>query len=310
MTEPMLSIVVPAFNEAPVIEMTHKRLTNVMQKLDISYEILYVDDGSSDNTLDILKSLADDDPHVVILSFSRNFGQQAATSCGMKYSKGKAVVLIDADLQDPPEVIEEMVKEWKNGADVVYGVRKSRRGETLFKRITSWVYYRVFQFLSGSNAPLDAGDFRLMDRQVVNALNSMPEHNRYIRGMVTWVGYQQVPVEFERVERAAGETKYSFVRMLSLANDGIVGFSVKPLTFAWKIGLLTLLFSLVFFIKQGFYALAGRTVTATTLILGGVFVMLSVVLIMLGILGGYVGRIYDEVKQRPLYIVEEHYTKQ
>ncbi|MDL2220572.1 glycosyltransferase family 2 protein [Eubacteriales bacterium OttesenSCG-928-N14] len=310
MQQPTISIVVPAYNEDPVIEMTHRRLSDVMQASGESYEIIYVDDGSRDNTLPILKRIADADAHVVVLSFSRNFGQQAANTAGLRQSRGRAVVLIDADLQDPPEVIPEMIQKWRSGADVVYGVRKSRKGESLFKKITSWGYYRVFKFLSNSNAPLDTGDFRLMDRSVVDVLNGMSEHNRYIRGIVNWVGFTQVPVEFVREERAAGETKYDLKRMLSLANDGIVGFSMKPLTMAWRLGLIVLLGTLGYFIWQLVRAIGGQLVTGMALAMGGVYLLIAVILILLGLMGSYIGRIYEEAKARPLYIIDETYSKE
>jgi len=299
------SVVVPAYNEEEVLPHTHKRLTAVMQGLDGEYEIIYVNDGSRDNTLAILKELAKDDPHVVAIDFSRNFGQQAAVTAGMHRAKGQAVILIDADLQDPPEVIPQMVERWRQGADVVYGKRKLRKGETFFKKITSKLYYRLFRFLSGSNAPLDTGDFRLMDRKVVDEVGSMTEHNRYIRGMISWVGFKQEPVEFIREEREYGETKYGFHQMLRLAIDGIVGFSLKPLTIAIPFGVFLMAASFLALIIEVVLLFTGGLYGALYPLLTGLFFLMGVLLVILGILGGYVGRIYDEAKARPNYIINE-----
>ncbi len=304
------SVVVPCFNEQEVLPQTHERLTGVLQGMNEPYEIIYVNDGSRDDTLSVLKELHEKDEHVVVISFSRNFGQQAASSAGLDASRGKAVILIDADLQDPPEVIPEMAAVWKQGdADIVYGKRKSREGETAFKKMTSAMYYRVFRFLSGTKAPLDTGDFRLMDRKVVDQLVSMGEHNRYLRGMVSWVGFTQVPVEFERKQRAAGETKYGFKQMMRLAMDGIYAFSFKPLTLASRLGTLTVFGSFVALIVQLVLLLTGQEILATSFALTGLYLLIGILFLFMGLMGNYLGRVYDETKNRPLYIVDEFHRK-
>lgn len=303
------SIVVPCFNEQEVLPKTHQRLTAVMRGMGEPYEIVYVNDGSRDDTLFVLKELYGADDHVVVISFSRNFGQQAASSAGLDAARGKAVVLIDADLQDPPEVIPEMAKIWKDGADIVYGKRKSREGETVFKKITSAAFYRVFRWLSSSNAPLDTGDFRLMDRKVVDQLVSMGEHNRYLRGMVSWVGFDARPVEFERKERAAGETKYSAKQMFRLASNGIFAFSTKPLTLATRLGITISFLSLAGLIAELVLLLTGAGITGTLIAITGLYLLLGMLFMCLGLAGSYLGRVYEEVKNRPLYIVDEFYRK-
>ena len=309
MEQPKFSVVVPAYNEEEVLPHTHKRLTTVMEGLG-SYEIIYVNDGSRDNTLSILKELAEKDAHVVAVDFSRNFGQQAAVTAGMHAARGRAVILIDADLQDPPETIPKMVERWRAGADVVYGKRKLRKGETFFKKITSKLYYRVFRFLSGSNAPLDTGDFRLMDRKVVDEINAMTEHNRYVRGMISWVGFRQEPVEFIREEREYGETKYGVRQMVRLAIDGIVGFSLKPLTITIPMGLVVAVASLIALIVELALALCGRMIPLVYPLLTGLFLFVGLLFVIIGILGGYIGRIYDEAKERPNYIINEIITQE
>ena len=309
MEQPKFSVVVPAYNEEEVLPHTHKRLTAVMEGLG-SYEIIYVNDGSRDNTLSILKELAEKDPHVVAVYFSRNFGQQAAVTAGMHAARGRAVILIDADLQDPPETIPKMVERWRAGADVVYGKRKLRKGETFFKKITSKLYYRVFRFLSGSNAPLDTGDFRLMDRKVVDEINAMTEHNRYVRGMISWVGFRKEPVEFIREEREYGETKYGVRQMVRLAIDGIVGFSLKPLTITIPMGLVVAVASLIALIVELVLALCGRMIPLVYPLLTGLFLFVGLLFVIIGILGGYIGRIYDEAKERPNYIINEIITQE
>ncbi len=304
------SIVVPCFNEQEVLPQTHQRLSSVMKGMNEPYEILYINDGSRDNTLPVLKKIYEADEHVVVISFSRNFGQQAASSAGLDAARGKAVILIDADLQDPPEVIPEMAAVWKQGdADIVYGKRKSREGETAFKKLTSAMYYRTFRFLTGNNAPLDTGDFRLMDRKVVDQLVSMGEHNRYLRGMIGWVGFTQVPVEFERKQRAAGETKYGFKQMMRLAMDGIFAFSIKPLTLANRLGTLCVFGSVTALIVQLILLLTGADITATSFALTGIYLLLGFLFMSVGLMGNYLGRVYEEAKNRPLYIVDEFHRK-
>ena len=303
---PILSVVVPCYNEQEVIQTTHARLTEVLPGIEADYELLYVNDGSRDRTIGMLREIERNDPRVRVLTFSRNFGHQAAVTAGVQHARGDAVVLIDADLQDPPEVIGEMVAKWNQGYHVVYGVRRSREGETKFKLATARTFYRMLNKLSEVPIPLDTGDFRLMDRCVVDQLNAMPERDRFIRGMVSWIGFRQTMVEYDRAKRFAGESKYPLRKMLKFALDGILSFSIKPLRLAANLGFLVSAFSVLLI----FYALYKRLFTSDwvsgwtlmftmTVFLGGIQ------LICLGIIGEYVGRIYGETKRRPLYILDE-----
>ncbi|HEX5386592.1 MAG TPA: glycosyltransferase family 2 protein [Gemmatimonadales bacterium] len=303
----LLTVVVPCYNEEAVIEETHRRLSRVLRALpDLGYEILYVDDGSSDATGAILERLAASDPHVRVLAFSRNFGHQIAVTGGVEHAAGDAVVLIDADLQDPPEVIAEMVERWREGYDVAYGVRTDREGESKFKRATASAFYRLMSRLTETEIPLDTGDFRLMDRRVVDALIAMPERDRFVRGLVSWAGYRQVAVPYGRAARFAGTSKYPVGKMIRFAMDGIASFSVKPLTVATYAGFVVSLMA-VFGIV---YAVILRLFTTIfvpgwTALFIAVLFLGGVQLISLGIMGEYVGRIYGESKRRPLYLLRE-----
>jgi dolichol-phosphate mannosyltransferase len=303
----LLSVVVPCYNEEAVIEETHQRLTEVLRRLDdLEYELIYVDDGSRDRTAAVLEQLHAADESVRVLRFSRNFGHQMAVTAGVEHAMGDAVVLIDADLQDPPEVILRMVERWREGYHVAYGVRTDRDGETAFKLATAKGFYRVMNRLSETPIPLDTGDFRLMDRKVVQALQAMPERDRFVRGMVSWVGFRQVAVPYRRAPRLAGESKYPLFRMLRFALDGIASFSVAPLKLATWMGFVTSGLALVGIV----YALILRLftniwVTGWTGLFIVVLFMGGVQLLSLGIIGEYVGRIYGETKRRPLYLVQE-----
>jgi dolichol-phosphate mannosyltransferase len=303
----LLSVVVPCYNEEAVIEETHQRLIEVLRRLDdLEYELIYVDDGSRDRTAAVLEQLHAADESVRVLRFSRNFGHQMAVTAGVEHAMGDAVVLIDADLQDPPEVILRMVERWREGYHVAYGVRTDRDGETAFKLATAKGFYRVMNRLSETSIPLDTGDFRLMDRKVVQALQAMPERDRFVRGMVSWVGFRQVAVPYRRAPRLAGESKYPLFRMLGFALDGIASFSVAPLKLATWMGFVTSGLALVGII----YALVLRLftnmwVTGWTALFIVVLFMGGVQLLSLGIIGEYVGRIYGETKRRPLYLVQE-----
>jgi polyisoprenyl-phosphate glycosyltransferase len=305
--EPLVSVVVPCFNEEAVLRTTSQRLTAALGQMRLKFEVIFVDDGSVDATADILRELAGHDERIRVLRFSRNFGHQMAITAGLEYASGDAVVVIDADLQDPPEVILEFVRKWMEGYDVAYGVRAKRDGETAFKLWTARLFYRCIDRLSDTRIPLDAGDFRLMDRRVVDALLAMPERDRFVRGMVSWLGFSQIPVPYHREARAAGVTKFSFFKMLRFAMDGIFSFSIVPLRIAtWMgfaasaIALCVLLYALVER-AFGFPGLVrGWTSTVTAILfLGGVQ------LICIGIIGEYIGRIYAESKRRPLYVVRE-----
>lgn len=303
----LVSVVVPCFNEDAVLDETHRRLRAALDAIDADYEIVYVNDGSKDGTIARLRRLHATDPgHVRVVDLSRNFGHQLAVTAGIDHSAGDAVVLIDADLQDPPELIATFVARWREGYKVVYGVREERHGESAFKRWTAARFYRLLNRLSDVPIPLDTGDFRLMDRVAVDALRRMGEQDRFIRGMVSWVGYRQIAVPYARAPRFAGESKYPFFKMLRFAIDGIVSFSISPLKIVTWLGAAVSVFA-----AAGMaYAFVLRLLTSiwvpgwtllfmSTLLLGGVQ------MISLGILGEYVGRIYREVKRRPLYLVQE-----
>ena len=302
-----LDIVVPCFNEEAVIEQTHQRLAQVARGITaVRTTVIYVDDGSRDGTLVKLRAIAAGDPHVRIVALSRNFGHQYALTAGLDASTGDAVAVIDADLQDPPEVIPEMVARWRAGADVVYGVRATRQGETAFKRGTAHVFYRLLQTLGNADIPADVGDFRLLDRRVVDTLRDMPERDRFLRGLVVWAGFRHEGVSYERLPRAAGQTKFPFSRMFSFALDGIFSFSIVPLRLASYLGLFVSILSMIgvlyaFYIKLFTVGVIPGWAAQWigTLFLGGVQ------LLSLGVIGEYVGRIYGEVKRRPLYVVKE-----
>ncbi len=303
----LCSIIVPMYNEEDVIPETYRRLTNVMDALNENYEIIFINDGSRDNTKAMLSELCKSDSHIKMIDFARNFGHQIAITAGMDYAAGECMVIIDGDLQDPPELIPEMIKIWQSGYDIVYGKRISRQGETLFKKFTAKVYYRLLGKLTDVDIPVDTGDFRLIDRKVCEALKQLPERSRYVRGLMSWVGFKQIAIEFERNERFAGETKYPLKKMLKLAMDGIMSFSYKPLKFASYIGTFISLISFVYLIFVLLQKLifpesaqsGWASIIAVSLFFNGI------ILLMLGIIGEYIGRIYDEAKGRPLYIISE-----
>lgn len=303
----LLSVVIPCYNEEPVLEETHRRLCAALAGIAVSdFEVIYVDDGSRDGTARVLHRLHHGDPRVRVLRFSRNFGHQIAVTAGLDHAEGDAVVLIDADLQDPPEVIGEMLAQWRNGFDVAYGVRTDREGESTFKRGTARLFYRIVNWFSDTAIPLDVGDFRLMDRRVVKALRAMPERARFVRGMVSWAGYRQVAVPYRRVARFAGETKYPLFKMLGLAVDGLTSFSLVPLRLASWVGfaasalaMLGIVYALSVRLLTREWVPGWATVFVAVLFLGGIQ------LLALGIIGEYVGRAYVETKRRPLYLLEE-----
>jgi glycosyltransferase involved in cell wall biosynthesis len=298
------SIIAPVFNEAESVEQLHQRIRAVMDSLGDSWELILVDDGSRDQSKERILALAESDSHVCPIIFSRNFGHQIAVTAGLDYSRGRAVVIIDADLQDPPEVIPEMVEKWREGFEVVYAVRAERKGETWFKRVTASIFYRLIYRITDVDIPLDTGDFRLIDRKVVDALKQMRERHRFLRGMAAWVGYRQVGVPYAREARFAGETKYTFGKMVRFALTAVTGFSYFPLQIATYLGFISagisaIAIPVVIILRlMGNQAFFGQASTLlAVLFLGGVQ------LISLGILGEYIGRLYDEAKGRPLYIV-------
>lgn len=304
--EPNYSVVVPMYNEEEVIPRTYRRLKGVMDGTGEPYEFVFVNDGSRDRSAEIVKELCQTDPNVRLIDFSRNFGHQVAISAGMDYAQGKAVIVIDADLQDPPEVIPDMIRKWKEGYDVIYGKRLKRKGETVFKKTTALMFYRLLRSLTSVDIPVDTGDFRLIDRKVCDALSGLKEKNRFIRGMVSWVGFNQTSVEYVREERAAGETKYPLKKMIRFALDAITSFSYKPLKLATYIGFVLSLSSFLYLLIVLYQKLftnstepGWASIIAINLFFNGI------VLLMLGVIGEYIGRIYDESKNRPLYIVKE-----
>jgi dolichol-phosphate mannosyltransferase len=303
---PEISVVVPCFNEDAVLPETTRRLTASLEQIGRPFEIIFVDDGSRDNTPRILTELHGSDSRIRVVRLSRNFGHQIAISAGLEYARGAAVVLIDADLQDPPEVISEMVALWSQGNDVVYGTRQNREGETAFKTLTAKWFYRFMSRLSDVPIPLDSGDFRLLDRKVVDALLAMPERDRFMRGMVSWVGFAQVSVPYDRAPRAAGDSKYTLWKMARFATDGILSFSIAPLRIATLLGVVSSALALLGGVVAAGIGLAnGRWMAPWGWVVLVVLLLGGAQLLCLGILGEYLGRTYGENKRRPLYFVRE-----
>jgi len=306
-TRPTLSVVVPIFNEEPNIALLHRRVVQVLEQTGESFELVLVDDGSRDGSWEQMLAAAGRDGRVVLVRLSRNFGQQIAVTAGLDTARGEAVVLMDADLQDPPELLPVMLARWREGFDVVYGRRTRRHGESLFKRATAAAFYRTIQRLTAIEIPSDAGDFRLMSRRVVEVLKHLRERNRFVRGMVAWVGYRQVAVDYERAERLAGVTKYPVRRMVRFAADAIVSFSFAPLRLATGLGLLVSTASFLYAVYAVLAAIFQWHVVrgwASTVV--AVLFVGGVQLVCVGLIGEYVGRIYDEVKHRPLYVADVH----
>jgi glycosyltransferase involved in cell wall biosynthesis len=303
---PRLSLVLPVFNEEETVPELARRLHELLRKIGVTWEVIFVDDGSTDRSLELLRELTLREPRFRVMSFGRNFGHQIAITAGVDVAEGDAVVVMDADLQDPPEVIREMLAKFDEGFDVVYGVRSKRHGETLLKRATAAVFYRILKRLLGFEVPVDAGDFRLMSRGVVLTLRSLRERHRFIRGMVAWIGFKHTHVYYERQPRFQGETKYPLRKMIRFAVDGITSFSVVPVRIAIYLGIFTGLLA----VGIGLWALIQKlrgapVVTGWTTIMMLVALCSSAQLLMTGVLGEYVGRIYEEVKKRPLYTVAE-----
>lgn len=303
---PELSIIVPCFNEEVVLTETACRLTASVERIGRTFEIIYVDDGSKDNTPRMLADLHTSDPRVRVVRLSRNFGHQIAISAGLEYARGAAVVLIDADLQDPPEVIFEMVELWKKGYDVVYGTRQNREGETAFKTLTAKWFYRFINRFSDIPIPVDSGDFRLLDRRVVDGLLAMPERDRFVRGMVSWVGFRQVSLSYGRAPRLAGASKYTLWRMIRFAADGILSFSTAPLRLATMMGMATFAVAVLGGLTAVGVRLAnGQWLAPWVWTLLVILFLGAAQLLCLGIFGEYLGRTYAESKRRPLYFVRE-----
>lgn len=305
-TPPLLSVVVPCFNEEEVIAEAHRCLMETLAgRDDIRLELIYVDDGSRDRTLELLEGIQAAETCVKVVSLSRNFGHQIAVTAGLDYCTGDVMVIIDADLQDPPEVILGMLDRWREGVDVVYGVREHREGETRFKLFTAALFYRLINGISDIPIPLDTGDFRLMDRRAVDALMSMPERDRFVRGMVAWVGFRQEPIRYHRNPRFAGVTKYPLKKMIRFAADGIISFSSVPLKIASWVGLFAFAVSMLGIVYATVMRLAtDNWVPGWSLLFIAMMFLGGLQLLFLGIIGEYLGRVYGEVKRRPLYLVK------
>lgn len=304
-----ISVIIPMYYEEEVAEECYKRVSTVLYNLreKYEYEILFINDGSKDKTGEILESIANEDKRIKVITFSRNFGHQNAVTCGLKYVSGDAIIIMDADLQDPPELLPEMIAKWEEGYDVIYGKRKSREGESAFKLLSAKAFYSTLNKLSDIEIPKNTGDFRLVDRRVVDVINNLPEHNKFLRGLFSWVGFKQYPYEYERKERLAGKTKYPLRKMLKLASDGIIGFSTKPLKIVGGLGVTSviisiaiLIYSILSFAFKWHDLTSGWTsIMCTLTFLGGA------ILISLWMIGEYIARIYDETKGRPQYIIDK-----
>lgn len=299
----LLSVVAPMFNEAQTVREFHTRVRSAL--VDVEFELVVVNDGSRDGTAEVLDQLAGQDDRLRVVHLSRNFGHQTAITAGLDHARGDAIVMIDADLQDPPELIPEMVQQWRSGSDIVYAVRRSREGETRFKLVTARLFYRLMSRLSQIELQPDAGDYRLLDRRALDALLSMRERNRYLRGMTVWVGYTQTAIEYDRDPRFAGETKYTLSKMLRFSLDAIASFSHVPLQVATLLGFLCAFIAFMGIPVAIGFRIAGEFVPGITTVVLAVLLLGGIQLIAIGLIGEYVGRIYDEVKRRPLYFVRE-----
>lgn len=303
-----ISLVIPMYYEEQVAEECYRRTRNVLKSIEeYDYEIIFINDGSKDKTLEILETIAKEDNKVKVISFSRNFGHQSAVTAGLKYATGDVIIIMDADLQDPPELIPDMLKYWENGYDVIYGKRKKREGESAFKLLTAKVFYETLNKLSDVEIPKDTGDFRLVDKKVVDVVNNLPEHNKFLRGLFSWIGFRQYAYEYERKERFAGKTKYPLKKMMKLAKDGIFSFSTKPLKIVGGLGIISVIISIAILI----YAILSYAYSWNNLTPGWTSIMCTitflggVILLSLWMIGEYIGRIYEETKQRPQYIIEK-----
>lgn len=301
------SLVIPIYNEEDTITQLYDRLSKVMSQLALESEIILVDDGSSDRSLNMIQELRNKDPRVRYISFARNFGHQIAVTAGLNFVQGQVAIVMDADLQDPPELVPDMLKLWHEGFKIVYAQRIGRKDESCFKRLSVYLFYRILRRLADVDIPIDTGDFCLMDRQVIEALNAMPERNRYVRGLRAWTGFKQTAISYERDGRLAGESKYPFAKLVSLAIDGIVSFSRVPLRLATYLGLITAIFAIVMIGLVIYWRLTdpNSQFIGFAMITVSVFFLGAVQLICIGILGEYIGRIYEEVKRRPIYTLKE-----
>ena len=303
-----ISVVIPMYYEEEVAEKCYEKMTEVLSNIEnYDYELICINDGSKDKTLEILESISEKDKRVKVISFSRNFGHQCAVTAGLRFVTGDVVVIIDADLQDPPELIPEMLKCWEDGNEVVYGKRKTRDGESKFKLMTAKMFYKMLNSLSDVDIPKDTGDFRLVDRKIVDQMNALPEHNKFLRGLWSWMGYKQYAFEYERKERFAGKTKYPLKKMLKLASDGIIGFSSKPLKMVGALGFFSIILSFLVLIYSiiAYIFDFGNMMSGWTSIMVAITFFAGIQLLSLWIIAEYIGRIYDETKQRPQYIIDK-----
>ncbi len=303
-----ISMVIPMYYEEEVANECYNKVSKILMSLEnYDYEIIFINDGSKDKTLDILEDIAKKDEKVKVISFSRNFGHQAAVTAGLKEVTGDAIVIIDADLQDPPELIPDMLKLWEEGNEVIYGKRKVRKGESAFKLLTAKMFYKTLNALSDVEIPKDTGDFRLVDRKVVDVINNLPEHNKFLRGLFSWVGFKQKAYEYERQERFAGKTKYPLKKMLKLASDGIISFSNKPIKLVGALGIISIVISIILLV----YAILSYIFKLNNLSAGWTSIMVAITffagvqLLSLWVISEYIGRIYDEAKGRPQYIIDK-----
>ena len=304
-----ISVIIPMYCEEQVAEECYKRISEVLISLKekYNYEIIFINDGSKDRTMEILEKITSKDKNVKVISFSRNFGHQAAVTAGLDNVSGDVALIIDSDLQDPPEVLPEMLKKWEEGYDVIYGKRKARRGESAFKLLSAKAFYSTLNKLSDVEIPKDTGDFRLVDRKVIDVINSLPEHNKFLRGLFSWVGFDQYAYEYTREKRFAGKTKYPLKKMLKLASDGIMSFSTKPLKIVGGLGILSVVISIIILI----YSILSFTFKWNDLTAGWTSIMCTmtflggIILISLWMIGEYIARIYDETKGRPQYIIKD-----
>lgn len=303
-----VSVVIPMYYEEEVVNECYSRLKKVFMELqEYEYEFIFINDGSRDETLQLLEEIAKRDENVKVISFSRNFGHQCAVTAGLKFTTGDAVVIIDADMQDPPELIIDMIKLWEQGNEVIYAKRKVRKGESCFKLITAKMFYKFLDGLSDINIPQDTGDFRLADRKVIDVINDLPEHNKFLRGLFSWVGYKQVPIEYERQSRFAGKTKYPLKKMIKLAIDGIISFSNKPLKILGVIGMFSIIISfgiLIYSLISYLFKLNNLTAGWTSLMVTITFFS-GIQLLSIWLMSEYISRIYDESKGRPQYIIDK-----
>jgi glycosyltransferase involved in cell wall biosynthesis len=306
---PALTVIVPAFNEEEVLPEFHRRLSAAMDALGLGWDVLYVNDGSRDRTLEVMLALQAGDPHVAVLNLSRNFGKEIAMTAGLDHAQSsEAVVIIDADLQDPPEVIPRLVEAWRQGFDVVYAQRNTRAGETWMKRATAAMFYRLMQKVGGKvTIPPDTGDFRLMSRRAVDALLRLREQHRFMKGLFAWIGFPSTPVRYDRAPRAAGTTKWNYWKLWNFSLEGITSFTVAPLKIATYVGLLTAIGAVLYLAQLIFRTLVyGNPVAGYPSLLAVVLFLGGVQMMMLGVIGEYLGRIFNETKGRPLYLTERH----